>query len=188
VLVVGRGVEEEGPGTVVMHAEQLASWGEDVDEWTYQVVLGVWADPDITEVDAMYEMTVYPADILWGPGSKDDAVAWLQVESPIGDYVRCLDRIFAVRVGHENRAISLQADRPRPLTVAEQSGQWCLVRADFPSDAVAHAKHQFAPSAVGRRGKPCTQCPVEELAQGSWAEVVDTAENHLQIQNPSRGV
>ena len=125
----------------------------------------------------MYELTVYPADILWGPGSREDAVAWLEVESPIGDHVLYLDRIFAVRLGNEYRAISLRAERRRPLTIADQSGQWCLVRADFPSDAVTHAKHQFAPSVVRTPGEPCPHCHVEELARGSWAEVVDIAEN-----------
>ena len=175
VLVVGR--LEEPASSVVMHADQLAGFIEDEKGWTYRVVLGVWADPDITEVNARYELTAYPADILWGPGSMEDAVAWLEVESPIGDHVLYLDRIFAARLGNEYRAISLPADRRRPLTIADQSGQWCLVRADYPSDAVTHAKHQFAPSAARTPGQPCAECQVEELARGSWAEVDDFADN-----------
>ena len=177
VLVVGRAVEELGSSSVVMHADQLAGCVEDEKGWTYYVVLGVWVDPDISEVDATYEMTTYPAEILWGPGSREDAVAWLEVESPIGDHVPCLDRIFALRLGHENRAVSLRADPRRLLTVAEQSGQWCLVRADFPSDAVAHAKHRLPPRGARTPGQSCGVCQVEELARGSWAEVVDVADN-----------
>ena len=100
VLVIGwsptSSTREEGrPSLEIMHAEQLAGQTEP-DDWMYLVVLGVWNDR-LSEFDARYELTTYPADLLWGPGTRMDALAWLDVTAPVGDEVDYLDRVFAVR-------------------------------------------------------------------------------------------
>ena len=79
-----------------MRAEQLADQTEP-DGWTYLVVRGVWHDEAILEYDARYELTAYPADLLWGPGTREEALAWLEARAPVGDDVAHLDRLFAIR-------------------------------------------------------------------------------------------
>ncbi len=64
----------QGASVTVMHAKQLADHDEP-DEWTYLVVLGIWHDQQLWDFDAQYELTTYPADLLWGPGTRKAALA-----------------------------------------------------------------------------------------------------------------
>jgi hypothetical protein len=86
----------EGAGATVMHAHQLPD-GTEPDDWMYLVVRGVWDDPGLWQFDAHHEFTMYPTELLWGPGARRDALAWLEATAPEGDEVHHLDRVFAVR-------------------------------------------------------------------------------------------
>lgn len=104
VLVIGWSptwLTREGGSLEVMHADQLAEQTE-ADDWMYLVVLGVWNDHRLWDFDARYEFTMYPADLLWGPGTRMDALAWLEATAPVGDEVDYLDRVFAVH-RHDGR-------------------------------------------------------------------------------------
>jgi hypothetical protein len=48
-------------------------------------------------MDAQYETTTYPCDLLWGPGSWQDAAARLKEEQPAADEVEILDRLFLIQ-------------------------------------------------------------------------------------------
>ena len=47
-------------------------------DWTYVVVRAVLHDEGLGRLDALYETTTYPCDLLWGRGRCEDAGAWLQ--------------------------------------------------------------------------------------------------------------
>jgi hypothetical protein len=44
-------------------------------DWTYVVVRAVLHDEGLNRLDALYETTTYPCDLLWGPGTCVDAAA-----------------------------------------------------------------------------------------------------------------
>ena len=171
VLVVGWSVVPLGVATTVMHADQLARHVDDGPGWTYIVVRGVWGDDTLCDFDARYELTSYPTDLLWGPGDRDGAVAWLATKAPRGDNVAHLDRVFAIR--HDGGKVFLPC-RPEillGLPAAHCRGRWHIVRADFPNDALSHVRHLAL-------GDPCPtdpdgsgRCAAEDIATGSWSEV-----------------
>jgi len=96
VVVVGWSKGVQDISLEVMHAKRLADPTEP-DGWSYLVVRGVWHDEAMLDFDARYELTAYPAGLLWGPGSREEALAWLEATAPVGDDVAHLDRLFAIR-------------------------------------------------------------------------------------------
>jgi hypothetical protein len=83
-----------GPGGSVMSG--LASFPPDPQfaDWTCVLVRAVLHDEGLGRLDALYETTTYPCDLLWGPGSWEDASAWLKQEQLADDEVDVLDRLF----------------------------------------------------------------------------------------------
>jgi hypothetical protein len=82
----------------VMRAYQLGTF-QKAGDWECVIVRAVWDDGGIWDFNAQYERTNFPAELLWGPGSPEDALAWLNEASPDGDTTEYLDRLFAV-AGH----------------------------------------------------------------------------------------
>jgi hypothetical protein len=70
--------------------------------WTCVVVQAVLHDAGLARFDALYETTIYPCDLLWGPGRWDDAAAWLKQTQLAGDEVDVLDRLFLIQY-HQDR-------------------------------------------------------------------------------------
>ena len=174
VLVIGWSptwsMREEGSSLEIMHAEQLAEQAEP-DDWMYLVVCGVW-DDRLWEFDGHYELTMYPADLLWGPGTRIDALAWLEATAPVGDEVDYLDRVFAVRrhdgkVDPPCRAAVLLG---LPAAHRARAGTGHVVRADFPDDCFAHVRHIEAGESCSASGQLHAGCAVQEIAQGPWAD------------------
>jgi hypothetical protein len=145
----------------------------DRDDWTYVLVRAVPHDPGLMRFDAQHETTTYPCDLLWGPGTWQDAVTWLKGEQPQPDQVDVLDRLFLVQ-HHENRMhLPRSPDVAAGLAEEERDGRWHLVRADSPEDALRHARHQLAdPSFTPRKGA-CPQCAADSLGAGTWQEMID---------------
>jgi hypothetical protein len=168
----------------VTRAEVLQSFAETGD-WTCIVVQAVPDDDGLWEFDAQYERTTFPADLLWGPGSRDDALDWLADERPPSDTVPYLDRLFAVRTRGGRVSLPMTAEKTLALPKDEQLGDWMVVRADFPNHAFAHARHlkdgfccgtkepvtRQEPGRLVMTIPPIAACPVEEVAQGDWEEV-----------------
>jgi len=150
-----------------MHAEQLAEQTE-LDDWMYLVVLGVWNDR-LREFDARYELTMYPADLLWGPGTRVDALAWLEATAPVGDEVDHLDRVFAVRRHDGTVYPPCRPDMLLGLPPEHRAGTWHVVRADLPEDCFAHVRHIEAGESCGTSGQHHARCAVDEIAHGPWA-------------------
>lgn len=167
-----------------IRAEVLQSFTETGD-WTCIVVQAVPDDDSLWEFDAQYERTVFPADLLWGPGSREDALQWFVAERPQPDTAAYLDRLFAVRTRGGRVSLPMTAEKMLALTKDDQLGDWIVVCADFPNHAFAHARHLKdgfrcgTTEPVTRQGcggavmkiPPITACPVEEVAQGDWEEV-----------------
>ena len=164
---------EPGSSLEIMRAEQLAGQSEPND-WTYLIVRGVWHDGRLSAFDARYELTTYPADLLWGPGNRRDALIWLEATAPVGDEVGYLDRVFALR-RHDGRVYPpCRAEVLLGLPEACRAGTWHVVRADFPEDCFAHIRHIEAGESCGTSGQTHTSCAVQEIAEGSWAHATDS--------------
>lgn len=171
VLAIGWSpTREQGPSLEVMHAEQLVGQTEP-DDWTYLIVRGVWDDEGLWEFDARYELTTYPADLLWGPGTRYDALAWLEATAPVGDEVAYLDRIFAIRQHDGKIYPPCRAELLLGLPKEHRVGTWYVVCADFPADCLAHVRHIENGQLCGTSGQIQTDCAVEKIAEGSWENV-----------------
>jgi hypothetical protein len=177
VLVIGWSpgwsTGEVGSSVTVMRGDQLVEHDKP-DGWAYLVVLGVPRDEQLSEFDARYELTTYLTDLLWGPGTREEGLAWLDGALPSADQVTHLDRVFAVRRHDGKVYIPCRPEVLLALPEKARTGLWHLVRADFPNDAFAHVRHLDAE-------QPCPElefggCPVEELAEGSWQDAVSALE------------
>lgn len=85
-----------------------------------------------------------------------------------------LDRLFALRY-HDNRLYLPQAvPVVAGLHSERQSGNWYLIRADWPTDAFHHQRELIG-GVGGHLSSGHCRCPVEALGQGSWKEVLSIA-------------
>jgi hypothetical protein len=147
---------------------------EQYSGWECALVRAVLQDDRLDRFDSLFEMTLYPAELLWGPGSLPDASAWLSRYKDEPDEVEVIDRLFAIR-HHQDRLYW-----PRDLDVTaglgddSRDGTWHLIRADYPDDAFAHARGVTWSQCSPDSG-PCKQCPADSIGTGSWQEVIDLA-------------
>lgn len=117
-------------------------------DWTYVVVRAVLHDEGLGRLDALYETTTYPCDLLWGPGRCEAAAAWLQQEQPADDEVDVLDRPSFFQCLQGRLYLPRSPDVVAGLTEGERRGTWYLIRADYPSDALTHARSVLASQCV----------------------------------------
>ncbi len=137
---------------------------------TCMVVLAPEAEQDLAEFDARYELTPLPTTWLFGPSSFDEALAWLSHQPDLGDEVDPIDRVFAVRVHDDKVFLPMRLELFKASPEPSRAGRWRLVQADYPNDAHFHARHQA-------RDEECPEhryggCPVTELAEGTWDEMI----------------
>jgi hypothetical protein len=157
--------------TVTMHCEQLASHKDDGSGWEYIIIRGVWTDESVSEFDARYELTAYPTELLWGPGDRLGGVEWLSVAKPSADEVTYLDRVFAIRRDSGKVYLPCRIETFLGLPRTHHSGNWHLVRADFPNDALGHIRHVDAGDPCPATESDMPGCPVEDLIDGTWSQV-----------------
>lgn len=132
---------------------------------------------NLTSFDPQFETTRYPVDLLWGPGTPDQARAWVAEHRPDGDEVDHLDRHFAIRRQDDH------VDKPRSVAVTaglspnERPGSWYLVKADDPLSAFNHIRNQTREhtACIDRMG-PCPHCPADIVAGGDWHSILQHAE------------
>jgi hypothetical protein len=176
-----------------MYAERFRSHVDDPDDWTYVVLRGVPTDR-LSNFDAQYEITVYPAELLWGPGSRPDALTWLDATAPTGDEVVYLDRLFAVRQHAGKVFPPYRPELLLGLPPERRIGTWHVVRADFPADAWRHVLHLERGQSCPSEGQERHACPVEHIGQGSWNRVTSDvrrlcptleAAEHSEVRVPS---
>ena len=202
ILVIGWTNGEFGLELIQMRGDQLPQFAKD-GEWTFLVIRGVPDEEELWDFDTLFERTAFPCDLLCGPVTKDDALAWLAENDPVGDTVQYLDRLFALRI-HEGRvSLPVRPDVVFELPSAWRAGEWRVVLADFPNDAFAHVRHIKDgvvcgdPSTTTRPLKngvfvtapPIPKCAVQDLLRGDWQSVVAQLGEQFQISGttqPSR--
>jgi hypothetical protein len=144
------------------------------DDWTWVLVRAVPHDEGLMWFDSLFEVTEYPCDLLWGPGTASDAAAWLEREQSVGDTVDVLDRLFLVRHHEDRLYLPRRPEIALGLASSERAGTWSLIRADNSIAAFGHARNIVMGGAGCSRRGPCQQCAAETLRRGTWREVTDT--------------
>ncbi|MBP5896531.1 hypothetical protein [Streptomyces scabiei] len=164
------------------HAAQLADQQEQEEEdgFTFVLVRAVFwpgerEDPNLMEYDARNATTHFPAEYLWGPGSRTQAIAWLEQEAPEPDSCDSLDQVFVIRVHDDRIHLPMYAGVAAALLPAEQQGSWYAVRADGPAEVFAHARAASTAANGHDRTGECERCPVETIASGDLVTVLRAA-------------
>lgn len=124
-------------------------------------------------LDIRYEMTSHPVEYLWGPGTWSEGERWLRRESPEGDEVTVLDRLFLLRYHERRLYMPRNARAVAALQERDRTGDWYLLRADNPADAFGHQRQVLARNGRHRADGACRECPAETIAKGSWQEIID---------------
>jgi hypothetical protein len=123
--------------------------------------------------DSQYEMTARPCEYLWGPTTWPDAAQWLDRESPPGDEVAALDRLFLLRY-HDSRLYMPRSVRiTAALEEQDRTGSWYVIRADYPFDAFGHQRQVLAGAQRHDTDGFCRECPAETIAAGTWQEMIN---------------
>ncbi|QFZ20369.1 hypothetical protein [Saccharothrix syringae] len=125
--------------------------------------------------DPRFETTRYPVELLWGPGTVEQARVWVEAHRPVDDEVDTLDRHFVIR-RHGDRI-----DPPRGTAVTaglptdQRAGVWLLVKADDPLSAFNHIRNQTGATSACTDAKPCTNCPAHTVTSGDWETILQHA-------------
>jgi hypothetical protein len=136
------------------------------------LVRGVPDDWDLMNFDARYQAGRYPAEWLWGPGSLEEASAWLDAEQPQDDEADILDRLFLLRYHDKLLYLPRNADQAASVTNDEKPGSWYIVKADSPDHAFNHQRQLLAGGFGCAATGSCPRCPVETLGKGTWLQVM----------------
>lgn len=154
-------------------------------DWTCVLVRAVLDDEGLGRLDALYDTTTFPCDVLWGPGNWEEASAWLERNQPSDDEVDVLDRLFLSQ-RHEGRLyLPRNPDIAATLDEDERHGIWYLTRADHPPDALAHTRAIAADGCSPEPG-PCGKCAAESVGVGTWQEMLTLAANDGHAITPRR--
>lgn len=139
--------------------------GEDpADGRTWVIVRAVPHDEGLMRFDSLFEVTEYPCELLWGPGSAADAVAWVERERPLGDTVEVLDRLFLVQYYGDRLYFPRRPEIALGLVDSERAGTWSLIRADSDSSL------RPCPQRRHGRGRVLSQGTLPAVCRGDAAQ------------------
>lgn len=142
----------------------------------FALVQGAWpSSVDLDSYDSWFETTATPVDYLWGPGSRADALAWLEDHPPTTDTVSILGRRFMIRVDTERVWRPMRPDVAAALPASRRGGHWYLVGADIADFAFAHVRGLLAAGARCGLASTCPGCGARNLDQGEWLAVLKRA-------------
>ena len=168
-------------------ASVFRSWADQLETesehcgWPHLIVRALPID-ELWSYDADFQTTRYPVDLLWGPGTWSDAIAWLSQSRPMTDDIDYLDRWFVVRTqGVSNVDPPRSPNQFAGLGPADQGGNWYLLQADFPEDAFACARW-VAGSSAGATTGPAEWVDVK--AVGDWKAVFAEASRLGLVTTP----
>jgi hypothetical protein len=119
-----------------------------------------------------FETTQYPVELLWGPGTAEQARTWTEAHRPVDDEVDTLDRHFVIR-RHGDRI-----DPPRSTAVtaglptSQRTGDWFLVKVDDPLSAFNHIRNQTDQDSGCVGSGPCPACPAHTVTRGDWQMII----------------
>ena len=169
----GQGLETAQP-----RPEQLDTL-EDRETWKCIVLRAVPTDVLIW-FDTRHEGTVHPSELLWGPGTVEEAANWLDEKRPGDDEVDCIDRLFAVQVDGGRARRPRRPEVAMSLASGDRQGQWYVLRADDPSAALAYVRRETGE--VAHSADMSTDLPVEVVVVGTW----DNVNRHLEAMGVVR--
>ncbi|WP_433261572.1 hypothetical protein ACQPZF_27190 [Actinosynnema sp. CS-041913] len=125
--------------------------------------------------DPRFETTRYPVELLWGPGTVEQARAWVEAHRPVDDEVDTLDRHFVIRRHGDHvdppRGIAVTAELPSD----QRAGTWFLVKADDPLSAFNHIRNQTDATSACKDARPCPVCPAHTVTSGDWHTILQHA-------------
>nr|WP_095877660.1 hypothetical protein [Streptomyces sp. TLI_235] len=173
---VALGWPENSGSTIAARAEDLTSSEED-DDRTWVVICAVYDDPDLFEFTARCVTTAFPAQYLWGPGTRAEAAAWLIHHQPQPDRCDYLDQVVLVPVRDDLVGLPVYPAVAAGLPATEQNGSWHAVRVDRPRDALGHVRAVMATGQGHNAAGVCRDCPAETVAVGDIATVLEAARN-----------
>jgi hypothetical protein len=176
--ILALGWSESG-GIQLVDAHLIGTEPDVHTDWLYIIVKAVADDPYLFEFHSRYEMTAYPTEWIWGPGTVEAAAVWMKTTEPASDDRDHLDRTFAIRF-HDGYLYAPQ--RPElalQAGPADRQGEWFIVRADHPSDARVHIRNRVTSQHCQETG-PCENCFADLLAAGSYKDVYET----LKVRSP----
>jgi hypothetical protein len=181
---------EHGLSFALLRPENLSQEPDDPSA-TCLVIRAVPNDGGLWHFDARYEATTFPCDLLWGPGSHEEALAYLQAVRPAEDEITYTDRLFAIRFHKGKLYLPQRPEVVLDLRRGERSGKWRLLRADDPWDEFAYVRRRE--DASGRYSSLSGVIGVQTLAVGGWAAVVsaikklgvETATPSLEVRVPT---
>lgn len=165
-----------GLGGMPVAQQATGSGADDYQEqsdWRHVLVRGVPDDWDLLHFDSRYDTGRYPAEWLWGPGSVEDAAAWLVREQPGDDEADPLDRLFLLRYQAPLLYLPRNPDQAASVAEDEKHGTWYLNRADTPEQAFNHQRQALAGGFACAATGLCPQCPVQTVGSGSWQQAMD---------------
>ena len=166
----GHSLARRRPGAVPVDEQD----GKDSElRWRHILVRGVPGEWDLLHFDARYDTGRYPAEWLWGPGSAEDAEAWLVRERPGDDEADVLDRLFLLRYQDPLLYLPRNPDQAASVADDEKPGIWYLIKADSPEQAFNHQRQVLAGGFGCAVNGPCPHCPIQTVGSGSWQEVMD---------------
>lgn len=171
---------EHGPSFALLRPENLSQEPDDPSA-TCLIVRAVPSDGGLWHFDARYEATTFPCDLLWGPGSQDEALAYLAAARPGEDDITYTDRLFAIRFEKGRLYLSQRPEVALGLPRGKRTGKWRLIRADDPWDAFAYVRRKEDTS--GRYSSLSGAIGIQSLAVGGWATVV-SAIKKLGVDTP----
>lgn len=141
--------------------------------WEFIVLLAVESDNQLFEFHSDIESTLFSARLLAGPMGWEETSDWLKIHPHESDTVDVLDRWFVARLDSRDWARNL--GQLAGLSPSERQGKWILMQADFPIDAVVHARSLSNPAENHRAIGTCDRCWVSAKASGSWRRVLSVA-------------
>jgi hypothetical protein len=102
----------------------------DDQAWTCVILRAVYPptapfrEPFLHHYDSRVEVTHYPAELLWGPGTITDAAAWFTENNPGSDECDHLDRAFLIRHIGDDLYRPVRPSIAAALPDEERTGTW----------------------------------------------------------------
>lgn len=127
---------------------------------------------DALSFHSLHEMTVYPADLLWGPGTWDDARRWIAHTTPEPDEAQYLDRSFVLSAAAGRVGAPMRPEVAAGVDGSDGSGEWYAVRSDFPTDAIGHVRSSLDAERRCSAMGSCRHCPAQGIARGTLDDVL----------------
>lgn len=142
----------------------------------FAFVQGEWPSTgDLDTYDSWFETTATPVDYLWGPGSRADALTWLEGHPPTTDTVSILGRRFMIRVDAEHVWRPMRPEVAAALPANRRDGHWYLVGADTPDLAFTHTRGLLDGGAKCGLASTCPACGARNFDHGDWLAVLKRA-------------